>query len=322
VSDSPSNPPTTRADILQRESLTLLAPLVRLLIAHGVAYPQFVQSLKQVFLDAARDELAAEGKRATDSALSLLSGVHRKDVRMMSRGADDEATERRPRKSLSVAAEVFARWANDPQWLDANGQPLPLPIRARDGEASFEMLAASISKDFHARSVLEELVRLGVANVVGDLVQINTSSFVPQDSFAEMAYFLSHNVGNHLAAAAANLRGKRGEPAFLENSLAADQLSEESVASLHAMARNHWNRTFRQMFSAASERFEADRAARSGRRMRIRFGTYFYAEPDGPVPASARDAPDDPHRAQADPDEAGTPPSDDAAGTAPDVVER
>jgi hypothetical protein len=300
--------------------LTVLAPLVRLLIANGVAYPQFVQSLKQVFLDAAREELAAAGKRATDSAVSLLSGLHRKDVRTMSRG-DDERVERRPRKSLSIAAEVFARWANDPQWLDAGGEPLSLPIRAPAGEPSFESLAASISKDFHARSVLEELVRLGVANVVGERVRVNASSFIPQDSFAEMAYFLSHNVGSHLAAAAANLRGNRGEPAFLENSLAADQLSEESVASLHALARSQWNRTFRQMFSAASERFEADRTGRDEPRMRIRFGTYFYAEPDAPAPAAAAASTEASWQAPTDPDPAGAPARDSATGTAADAVE-
>ena len=322
MSDTPANVPSTRADILQRESLTLLAPLVRLLIANGVAYPQFVQALKQVFLDAARAELASEGKRPTDSALSLLSGVHRKDVRMMSRGGDDDGVERRPRKSLSIAAEVFARWANDPQWLDADGQPLTLPIRAADGEPSFENLAASISKDFHARSVLEELVRLGVAKVLGERVSVNTSSFVPQDSFAEMAYFLSHNVGSHLAAAAANLRGNRAEPAFLENSLAADQLSVDSVASLHALARNQWNRTFRQMFAAASERFEADRTVHEGPRMKIRFGTYFYAEPDEPAPARVPASPEPTWQTPAVPGGTASPREDGAAGIAPDAAER
>jgi hypothetical protein len=39
----------TRTDVLLEESLTALAPLIRLLLANGVTYPQFVAALKLSF---------------------------------------------------------------------------------------------------------------------------------------------------------------------------------------------------------------------------------------------------------------------------------
>jgi len=54
-----------------------MQPLVRLLIKNGVTYPAFAVALKRVFLDAARAELARQRMPQTDSAVTLLSGVHR-----------------------------------------------------------------------------------------------------------------------------------------------------------------------------------------------------------------------------------------------------
>ena len=73
--------PTTPAQIVLAGVLRLLAPLVRLLVQHGVPYTTFAAALKPVFVDAARKELTAAGKPQTDSAVTLLSGVHRRDIR-------------------------------------------------------------------------------------------------------------------------------------------------------------------------------------------------------------------------------------------------
>ena len=77
------NQPTLALDRVLR----VLQPLVRLLLRNGVTYTVFAAALKRVFLDAARQELAGRGMAQTDSALSLLSGVHRRDVRGLTRGA-------------------------------------------------------------------------------------------------------------------------------------------------------------------------------------------------------------------------------------------
>jgi hypothetical protein len=64
-----------------------MRPLVRLLVRHGVTYPVFATALKRVFLDAAIDELRERAMAQTDSAVSLLSGVHRRDVRTLTRAS-------------------------------------------------------------------------------------------------------------------------------------------------------------------------------------------------------------------------------------------
>jgi hypothetical protein len=279
----------TKADVLQREALNLLEPLVRLLIANGVAYPQFAQALKRVFLDAARAELEGSNKRSTDSALSLLSGVHRKDVRTLGK-ADEMPTA--SLRALSFATQVFTRWLHDPAYRDELGQPKPLPVRARGDAASFDRLVQTVSKDFHARSVLDELVRLGLVEVRGDYVRVVAEAFVPAEGLADAAYYVSTNVRDHLAAGAANLTHimNREKPPFLEHAVFADEISERSSAELQILARRLWTATVNRMVETATRCVEEDRELPPEKRAtRVRFGAYFYSEP-APRPARLQDS--------------------------------
>ena len=85
----------------------MLAPLVRALIRQGITYPQFAASLKLVFLEVARQELRAGNQRETDSAVSVLSGVHRKEVRAVGVTAAPQMS-----PALTLASQIFTRWGD------------------------------------------------------------------------------------------------------------------------------------------------------------------------------------------------------------------
>jgi hypothetical protein len=274
----------TRADALLDESLAMLGPLIRLLVSQGVTYPQFTAALKLAFLRAAHAELAASGKRVSDSAISLLSGVHRKDVRALT--ADGQLGARPVDRALSVADEVFTRWVNDPNYLDADGLPKMLPLRSRtDDEPSFESLAQSVSRDFHSRAILDEMTRLGVAEAAGEFVRLRAERFVPDASFAETLSYVSRNVYDHLGAVESNMKaiaaGSRSP--FLEQSVFADGLSQESARELQELSRRIWESALRRIYALATDRIEHDRGTVGDRAMRMRFGMYFYSEPDSPL---------------------------------------
>ena len=263
----------------------MVAPLVQLLVANGVTYPQFTAALKVAFLQAAHAELQAENKKTTDSAVSLRSGVHRKDVRALT--ADGSRSRGLADRAKSLPDEVFMRWTNDPRYLDADGLPRVLPLRGRTPEeVSFEMLSQSVSSDFHSRSVLEELVRLGLAEVGGETVRLRTNSYVPRESVTEALHFMSASIADHVAAAAQNVRSIESEkpPQFLEQSIYADELSVESVMELQRLGRRVWESALRRMYALADERLKIDRKnPLVEQTMRMRFGAYFYSEPASPV---------------------------------------
>ena len=59
----------------------LLRPLVRLLIAKGVTLPAMIELLKDVYVGVAVHDLESGSKGPTDSRVSVMTGVHRKDVK-------------------------------------------------------------------------------------------------------------------------------------------------------------------------------------------------------------------------------------------------
>ena len=284
------------AELASREATVLLAPIVLWLLRHGVSFPAFADLLKPLFVEAARAELERGGAKPTQSALSLLSGVHRKDVRDIA----DAPPDARPPARPTLAAQVFTRWLHEGRFRGRNGKPRALP-RAGPGP-TFETLCRELSNDVHPRTVLDELLRLGLVALEDDRVVVRVQSFVPSPRLDEMTALFSANAADHIAAAVSNLTSN--EPPFLEQSIYADGLTKESVEVMHAAARQAWARAFQIVIARARERVDRDEASDGD--FRIRFGSYFFSEPapsptSGSPHAGARTAPPRRERKKAKP---------------------
>jgi len=264
----------SRSDLSLEAALRLMAPLVELLLHQGVTYPRFADALKKTFIEAAQDVLETESAKVNDSSLSVLSGVHRKDVREWRL-----AGRTRPQAKMAGAVmQVFTRWASDPDYCDTQGRPRVLDRGG--GPGSFEALAASVSSDVHSQTMLRELTRLGVvrrtereADGSGDKVSLCTDAFVPKEGTAEMLQLFSDNVCDHIAAATHNLND--GSPPMLEQSIYADSLTTESAAILNTLAREIWLNAFREFARKATALDRQDKGKPDADR-RVRFGMYFY----------------------------------------------
>lgn len=274
-----SNPSEqTDADQLLLQSVHLLRPLIDLLIKQGVGYPSLTKAMRTAFVDAARDQLRQEGSKATDAAISLRSGVHRKEVKAL--GQTDSAGYEReqPARALSIAEQVFTRWTTDATYRDKHGRPDVLPL---SGSApSFDSLVSSVTRDFSRRTLLDELVRIGLVKVEDDHVIALSNAMVPTKALAELAQLFGDSLHDHIAAGTANIEAAQQDlPApFLEHSMYANGLSDLSVAQLSALATDVWKPAFNQMVGAATQRYELDRD--DGHHARLRFGVYLYSEPD------------------------------------------
>ena len=260
---------STRPRIVLASVLAVLRPLVRLLVRHGVTYPAVAAALKRVFLDAARAELRARGMAQTDSAVTLLSGVHRRDVRQLGRGTPPQP-ERQVDEPLGQAAQVVARWMSDPACLDAGGAARPLQ------RPEFDALVAAISSDVRPRAMLDELLRLQVVHEAELGIALVDDGFAPRHGFDETAALFADNLRDHAAAAVANLEGERD---LLEQAVFVDQISEASARRLHEVAVRAWKQAFATVMREAQQRFDADAALPAAQRShRARFGVYFFSD--------------------------------------------
>jgi Family of unknown function (DUF6502) len=268
--------PVSAPASLVRALRHLLRPLVRLLVARGVTYTMLADVLKEIYVDVAERDFGLDGKRPTDSRVSLLTGVHRKDVRRLREAAP--AKEDMP-DSVALGAQLVAAWTTRRDFLDAKGRPRALPrLASQGGTRSFESLVESVSKDIRPRSVLDEWLRLGVVELDDkDRVVLRTAAFVPRRGSDELAFYLGHNVHDHIAAATHNLLGE-GAP-FMERSVHYDELGERSIAELAELAGRAGMDALNQVNRKAMACEARDREDAAPRR-RMTFGVYFYSAPD------------------------------------------
>ena len=184
-----------------------LRPLVRVMIARGLTLPSAVELLKTLMVEVADKEFGIGAKPPTDSRVSLVTGVHRKDVsrlRQVMASSDEHVP-----ASVSLGAHLVAVWLGSPQYLDEQGLPLALPRFASEGGAvSFEALVSSVNSDIRPRVVLDEWIRLGLVRIDAERrVCLNAEAFVPAEGSDEKAFYFGHNLHDHAAAAAHNLLG-------------------------------------------------------------------------------------------------------------------
>ncbi len=257
--------PTPHSSPLLGAVLRAMAPLVRWLLRSGVGYTEFVAALKPVFLAEARLEVLRTGGKTTDSALSLLSGLHRKDVRKAESEAD-ESLRNSPSVRASLPSQVVARWV-------ALAWPNRLSLTGAD---SFESLVKSVSTDLHPRAVQHELQRLGVARVGESGIELVRRSFTPDPSTNEGQLLLADSVADHLAAGVHNLTDG-GPRKYLEQSVFADGLSAESARVLEQIANRLWQDVMTSVVTAAVPLCEHDEPR--GGDQRLRLGMFCYAEP-------------------------------------------
>lgn len=268
-----------RSTVVLNAVLRLFKPAARLLLHFGVGYPAFAGAVKRVFLAAAQEELRSRGMAQTHSALTLLSGVHRRDVRALLRapapaGAEAPTAGLEP-AAHSLASEVAMRWLFDRRYSGPEGAHK----LSRGSEAgSFDALVAGVSSDIRPRAMLDELKRLGVVNEDEDgCIRLAADSFAPRQGFKEMSWLFSGNLHDHIAAAARNLQGQAN---FLEQSISVDRISGASASGWQAAAVQAWKQSFQTLVAQAQKHSDRDGAGLrpEERTWRARFGVYFYSE--------------------------------------------
>jgi hypothetical protein len=292
MSTDPAAPPDALATALRQ----LLAPLARLALARGVTHATLDELLKQALVAAADQAHAALPPHRRVSRITTATGIHRREVTRLVGGLREGAALQAP-PARSHASELFTHWRTDRSYCDRRGSPAELP---RQGPApSFETLAQAITRDVHPRSLLDELLRLGLAahDTERDTVRLVREAFVPQGDSARLLQVLGRNVGAHLEGAVDNLLLDNRR--HFEQAIFAQGLGEASMAEFRTLVRDQWQATLDALVPAlealiardAAEPAPADAAPPA--RHQVRLGLYTHAKPQSGAPDVAPPAPTD-----------------------------
>jgi hypothetical protein len=279
--DTLGQAPAALANALRK----LLRPLVRLLLARQITYPYVINLLKSIYVEVADQEFHAGNKRQTDSRITLLTGVHRKDVKRLR--TEREVVAQTPR-TISAGAQIIGVWLGSPEYTDSTGAPLALPLRSSarlsSGRTFDDLVEIVCRQDIRPRVILDEWLHLGIATLDdSNHVALNTGAFTPDKGFEEKAFFFGKNIHDHLSAGAHNLLGH--SPTYLDRSVYYDKLSLESIQALAQLARQTGMTALTTMNRAALQLQKNDENS-TDRKYRMNFGVFHF---DAELPANPAD---------------------------------
>ena len=250
-----NNLPKDEVDFNLEQILLIMNQLTIWMIKSGIGYKEFTTALKPIFYQQALIELKKIGQKPTTSSISLLSGLHRKDVTAFKEiEAEGHSLQSLiSSEPISVPARVIGLWL-------AEDYPKTMPFTGEQVH-SFESLVLKVSSERHPRSILNELIRLGIAKLEGDQVQLITGGFIPSSETNEIRKLLSANIQSHLSAGLYNIFNSEHEQlSCLEEAVRVDELSSESVRILKEYSYEIWEEYSSRMLKFALERCEIDKA--------------------------------------------------------------
>jgi hypothetical protein len=271
---SPTSNSGPDAARLQQPLARMLRPLVRLLLRCGVTFPALSDLLRELYVQVAETDFALDSKAQTDSRISLLTGIHRKEVRRLREAGTKVSA---MPAALSRASRIVAVWLSTEPFVGPDGAPLRLPRSAPRGAPSFEALVASVTRDVRPRAVLDEFVASGLVDIDDEgAVALRENGVVPSTGSDEQLYYFGRNLHDHIAAAAFNVSG--GEPRFLERAVHYDGLSAKLAARLAESSRDLAMQALRSANQLAQEGLAAGETGA----YRWTFGTFVFREAERP----------------------------------------
>lgn len=263
-----------QAERLHGPLTRLLRPIVRLLIRAGMTFPALADLLRELYVNVAEHDFALADKEQTDSRISLLTGIHRKEVRRL-RGAG--APVRSVPSSVSRTSQIVARWLASPRFSDRKAGPKPLRRAGSAGRGpTFEDLVESVTRDVRPRAVLDEWLdrKLVVIDADGNVV-LTQAAIAPGAGDERQLHYFGRNLHDHIAAASANVQA--AVPPFMERAVHYEGLTEAQAKKLEALSRDLAMDALRKANEAAQTETESGETGD----WRWNFGAYVFRAEDG-----------------------------------------
>jgi len=170
--------------------LTIFKPLVSLMLRSGISFGEASTLLKQAYVKEAENELQASGEKRTTSRISILTGLTRKDVASLRKKTSPQDLKT---VNHNRAIRVIGGWNGDSKYCNDEGNAKVLQIQGCS--ESFESLVNKYSGDMPYRAVLNELIRTGAVEKIGnDNVVLVRSAYVSSDDENEKYSLLGEDV--------------------------------------------------------------------------------------------------------------------------------
>lgn len=251
----------------------LLRPLVRIFLRNGLAYGQFVEVVKQVFVEVAYQEFQPGHRKQSDAHVAVVTGLTRKEVRRLRQirhGKGAVAHEKYNR-----ATRIISAWLNDPRFQDATGQAAVLPLEGPDG--SFAELVRAYSGDMKTISMLSALEKAGTVRRDGDRIHLVKHAYIPSGDSIEKVNILGNDCNELLSTIDHNLVAP-AELLRFQRKASNTNIDASQVYLIHEMLKTKGQSLLEEIDSRMGELEHSRQDSRNTRTVSV--GIYFYESQD------------------------------------------
>jgi hypothetical protein len=249
---------------------------VRLSLKRGISYGTFTSLVKWAFYEVAKNDLVIEGKKQTQSRISVITGFTRKEVKRLSEL--EPPTSRHQREQYNRAARVVSGWRRDADYLDERGRTIAIPIYG-DG-ATFENLAKKFSGDMPPRAVLDELTRIGALELEqGGRVRLLGQAFIPTQDDAIKFHILGTDAELLISTIEHNI-DLDGKLPYFQRKVYYDNLPDEVLDDFRKMSRRYAQKLLDDLdrYLAINDRDVNPKIKGTGRNV-AGIGIYYFQKP-------------------------------------------
>jgi len=179
----------------------LVGPLVRFCLREGYLLGDIVQALKLSFVHEAEQLLEARAEKSNLSRLSMMTGVHRKDVKAISKENTIP-----PRQLPDAIARILSTWEQAAVFTTKRNKPKTLTYEGDSSE--FHQLVASVSTDLSPLATLQELERRGLVERRGKRIHFKGALLPLEENYFQGMELLGRDIDSLLTAVSNNLAGE------------------------------------------------------------------------------------------------------------------
>ena len=161
--------------------------------------------IKIAFVRAAECEMKEKGQPVSASKLSVMTGVHRKDVTRIVQ--DSESFD----PSQHVIAKIMAQWQHHPDFRTKARAPRVLTTEGRESE--FARLVESVNGgNVSAYAILFEMERMGIITRGHNSVKLVWQDFAPEPSLKDGLTMLAGDTDDLVQAVEQNIFERQEPP--------------------------------------------------------------------------------------------------------------
>ncbi|WP_275394527.1 DUF6502 family protein [Aliiroseovarius sp. Z3] len=233
----------------------LFAPLSQAMVAHGVTVGAATESIKMALLNAV---IESHGPDVSDSRISIMTGLHRKDVRRLR----SDAPSADGRKTANRLALLIGYWTTAPDFQGKDDTPRAL-LRERSSEGpGFDDLVRQTRLDAAPGTMRQMLLDQGAVEEDPDdgRLRLATNALVPGAGSKELVAAYRATLTAHMTAATQNLLAANGARRHFDRVVRYSHLSDASIAELDALAREESQALLERLNSRAKALQERDAA--------------------------------------------------------------